>query len=86
MANYLYILGKLTRAVYPNGAPPAITDIAVVQPTIALGLIMRHVDANKLHDRAGKFLSMLPADLQDPKNGIKIENQGPFWLGYFKNA
>ncbi|MFG0229449.1 hypothetical protein [Achromobacter sp. 413638] len=64
--------------------PTAILDVLLVQPASGLALVRKH----KNFARAGKdeveaLLAKLPADLADPPAGVRLEDQGPFWLGYY---
>jgi len=83
--NTMYTLGQLVRAVWPAGnVPPATLDVLLVQPATGLALITKHkAFASADRDVVDPLLAKLQADIKDPVGGVKVEDQGPFWLGYY---
>lgn len=80
----MYTLGQITRCVFPDGAEPELTDVILVQPATGLARIMRSTTAKYASDDLQSLVDRLPADLTDPPGGVKAEDQGPFWLGYYQ--
>lgn len=84
IADTMYTLGQITRCAFPDGAEPKLIDIILVQPATGLGKIMRSPNAAYAGEDLERLVERLPTDLEDPKGGIQIEDQGPFWLGYYQ--
>lgn len=80
----MYTLGQITRCAFPDGAEPELLDVILVQPATGLAKIMRSPSAKYAGEDLERLVERLPADLADPKGGVKIEDQGPFWLGYYQ--
>jgi hypothetical protein len=80
----MYTLGQITRCAFPDGAEPELIDVILVQPATGLAKVMRSPTANYAGEDLDRLVSRLPDDLSDPKGGVKIEDQGPFWLGYYQ--
>lgn len=81
----MYTLGQLARAIWPAGdMPQSITDTLLTRPASGLALATQHAAASKADPEAvAAIIAKLPADLADPSGGVRIEDQGPFWTGYY---
>jgi len=81
----MYTLGQLVRAVWPDGdVPPALLDLLLVQPATGLAQLIKSQAAKRVdQEQIGALMAKLPADMTDPPRGVRIEDQGPFWLGYY---
>lgn len=85
MQDIMYTLGMIARAIWPGGeVPPAILDQMLAKPATGLGLAIRHkagqaADQEQLAD----LIDRLPP-LKDPEGGVDIEDQGPFWIGFYR--
>jgi hypothetical protein len=81
----MYTLGQLARAIWPTGdVPTSIMDTILTQPASGLALMMRHRAAQVADQEAVTALvAKLPSDLADPDGGVRAEDQGPFWTGYY---
>jgi hypothetical protein len=79
----MYTLGQLTRCAFPGGAEPTITDVIVAKPATGLAKIMQSLPAQTKGEDFERLVNRLPADLSDPLGGVKVEDQGPFWIGYY---
>jgi len=81
----MYTLGQIARVVWPDGNTNlSIIDQLLVAPATGLDLLKktdawRNADPEVLQALCEK----LPADLSDPKGGVKVDQQGPFWIGYY---
>jgi hypothetical protein len=62
--------------------PNTILDRTLVAPATGFGLAMKtpNAIANK---SLGELVQQLPSDLADPPEGVKIDDQGLFWIGYY---
>ena len=79
----MYTIGMIFRAIWPKGnAPQNIVDVVLTRPLTGLGMAQKHM-AKANQDDIADLMDKLPADLDDPEGGVKIEDQGPFWLGYY---
>ena len=83
-SDVMYTLGQITRCVFPDGAEPELTDVILVQPATGLAMVMRSPTAKYAGEDLERLTARLPADLTDPEGGVKTEDQGPFWLGYYQ--
>lgn len=81
----MYTLGLLARAIWPKGdMPPSMMDTALVQPLAGLALMTKHEAARRADkEQLAYLIDKLPADLANPSGGIKVEDQGPFWMGWY---
>lgn len=84
-AETMYTLGQIARAIWPAGnVPPTILDALLVKPASGLALAVAHKDAKRADaDDLAALVAKLPADLSDPRGGVKMQDQGPFWLGHY---
>lgn len=83
MTTTMYTLGQLARAIWPAGDTPApILDALLAQPAMGLALATKHKAAAEANQEdLAALIARLPADLTS--GPVKIEDQGPFWLGYY---
>lgn len=81
----MYTLGQLARAIWPDGdAPKKLIDTALTRPASGLALITQHKAAARADQEAiAAILDRMPADIKDPAGGVKIADQGPFWMGWY---
>lgn len=81
----MYALGQLARAIWPAGdVPPAILDTMLVRPLTGFGLATSHAAAKKADQgQLADLINKIPPGLSDPPGGVAIEDQGPFWAGYY---
>lgn len=84
----MYIFGKITAVAEQYGDfTPAIFDKFVSSPLATLGIIKNREEWKAAMRNDGEELAALfakiPADIADPKGGVKIEEQGSFWIGYY---
>ena len=80
----MYTIGMIFRAIWPAGDAPAhIIDTVLTRPATGLGLARQHATKWGGIESLAELMDRLPADLADPSGGITIEDQGPFWLGYY---
>lgn len=91
MINTMRTLGMIVRAIWPDGdVPGQIFDVVVARPATGLALLKRYIGTIDAGDcRHAEFEALarrLPADLEDPAGGVSVEDQGPFWLGYYHYA
>ncbi len=82
----LHTLGRLARAVYPNGdIPLSIHDVATVQPATAAGMLSRQAQQAPEHTQYDieRLLASLPADLSDPTDGVAEKHHMAYWMGWY---
>lgn len=81
----MYTLGQLARVIWGwDDIPGATLDVLLTQPATGLALALKSGAAKSADpEQIGALVDKLPADLSDPHGGVKIEDQGPFWLGYY---
>lgn len=84
----MYTIGKIAAVIEQHGElPPTIFDKLVTRPVHTLGLLKNRDEWRAAMVQDGEELGMLfaklPADIADPADGVKIETQGPFWIGYY---
>lgn len=86
ISDIMYTLGQMTRAVYPAGdVPPTTLSMIQVRPASGLALLLNSPDGKAAdEDRIGRLMAEIPANLTDPPGGVRIADQGPFWLGYYQ--
>lgn len=88
ITDIMYNLGALTRAIYPTSQPaPSLVGKLLTAPATGLGMLLRTQSAKtrmaKGDPDIAQYVARLPADLSDPAGGVKIDDQGPFWVGYY---
>jgi hypothetical protein len=77
----MYTLGQLARALYPAGdIQPAVLDTLLTRPATGLAMLIKLKTDD---DEIARLINALPADLADPDGGVRIEDQGPFWTGWY---
>ncbi|MFZ2524449.1 MAG: hypothetical protein WAW87_03950 [Candidatus Ferrigenium altingense] len=84
--NQMYVLGMICRHVWPGVAdvPNPTLNAVLIQPLTGLALITQSKAARDCdQDILGDLINRLPADLSNPPVGVKLEDQGPFWIGYY---
>ncbi len=83
----MYTLGEICRAIWPlaGDAPQNIIDVVLTQPATGLALMLKHRNNNNKKQDATAELVCKIKDINDPK-GVTIEDQGPFWIGYYHYA
>lgn len=82
----MYVLGMICRHVWPDVAevPNATLDVVLTRPLTGLALITRSQAARDCdQDILSDLVNRLPSDLSNPPGGVKLEDQGPFWIGYY---
>lgn len=79
----MYTLGQLARAIYPQGdIPPAMLDTLLARPASGLAMLIKRPRKTD-DDEISRLINTLPAGLSDPAGGVRIEDQGPFWTGWY---
>ena len=84
----MYTIGKIAAVIEQHGElPPTIFDKLVTRPVYTLGLLKNRDEWREAMKQDGEELTLLigklPADIADPADGVKIETQGSFWVGYY---
>lgn len=80
----MYTVGMIFRAIYPEDMPINIINMAPMRPVQALGLATKSVDCRNADQEAlDHLMNKLPADLEDPVDGVSVGPQGSFWIGYY---
>lgn len=84
-------LGMIVRAIWPDGdVPGQIFDVVVARPATGLALLNQYVGTleadDPRHNEIAALIGRLGNDLSDPAGGVRVEDQGPFWLGYYHYA
>lgn len=81
----MYTLGQLARAIWPKGdAPAALVDLLLTQPATGLAQVLKSAAAKRADtEQIEALIARLPADIADPPHGVRIEDQGPYWTGYY---
>lgn len=81
----MYTLGQLVRAVWPkDDAPDALVATLLPQPASGLAQLRKSLPARLADpEQIDALVAKVPADLADPKGGVSVEDQGPFWSGYY---
>lgn len=85
----MYTLGQLARIIWPAGDMPRGLQIKVLAtPATGLALMLKTPAAKAQAKNAefdfGRIVDKLPVDLADPPGGVTVEDQGPFWIGYYQ--
>lgn len=85
ISDTMYTLGQLARVIWGYDDIPAATlDTMLTMPATGLALATKSTACKKANqEHVAELIDRLPANLADPKGGVKIEDQGPFWLGYY---
>lgn len=81
-------LGMIFRLVYPDGdLHMATANIALTKPVSGLGLLSKRPEfKNADQDELMTLIDKIPNNMADPDNGVSIEDQGPFWIGFYHYA
>jgi hypothetical protein len=81
----MYAVGKIFRIIWPSSGdiPKTILEVVLTRPSSGLALAVKHrdnktADQDALGELAGKL-----TDICDPPNGVKGEDQLPFWSGFY---
>jgi hypothetical protein len=83
--NPTYVMGMIARAMFlDDDIPTALLNTLLTRPASALAELTKRKDWVDRQEHIAPLVALLPADLADPKSGIKVEDQGPFWLGYYQ--
>ena len=78
----MYNLGMVCREVWQDGTiPQDILDVILTRPASGIGLISKFI-AKADQDIITDLMDRIP-DIVDPPGGVKNEDQGPFWLGFY---
>lgn len=90
MQDIMYTLGMIARAIWPGGdVPPAILDQMLIRPEAGLALATQHKAGQSAdQEQLADLFKRLPAPpfRPDPEKGLKTEDQGPFWIGFYHFA
>lgn len=81
-------IGQIVAAIYGDDVPTNVQTTILRYPIKGLGLISQRRDF-PLNERDSKnevvrLMDKIPADLEDPKDGMSFDNQGAFWMGYYQ--
>jgi len=84
----MYTLGQLARQIWPNGDMPlGLQHKVLATPATGFALMIKTPAAKRLaRERTPDYealIAKLPADLSDPPGGVTVEQQGPFWTGWY---
>lgn len=86
-AKIMYTLGQIAAAIWTNntGLPRGLTDILLTRPASGLAMALKTPQgkAAMAASAVDSLIGRLPADFADPPNGVSVEDQGPFWFGYY---
>jgi hypothetical protein len=91
--NTMYTLGMICRAIWPgkdrkglDNPPASIIEVITTRPASGLALMIKHPANTADKQEAIADLVDKLSDISDPPGGIKAEDQGPFWIGYYHYA
>lgn len=77
------VLGRVARAVYRGEpVPKAVLSVVLTRPAAGLGLMMRRADEDA-RSAVAELVNGLPDGAMDGIDGVAIEDQGGFWLGWY---
>jgi hypothetical protein len=80
----MYTIGMIFRAIFGSDMPTSFINTAPVRPIQAIGLLSKRTEReNADQNELAHLFSKLPSDLADPTNGMPIDDQGPFWIGFY---
>ncbi|MDR2872568.1 MAG: hypothetical protein LBV45_08655 [Xanthomonadaceae bacterium] len=82
----MYTLGQIIRAVWPvGGVPQGVIDTILVTPMAGLLAVFETNQGRSAlaTESVERLLQRIPSDFDDPKDGVKTDEQGPFWVGYY---
>ena len=80
----MYTLGQIARAIWqgPGELPEEMINL-ISQPASFLAKATQHKNCNDL-DEIGHLIKKIETKtLKDPKAGVSLADQSPFWLGYY---
>lgn len=78
-------LGQLVREIYGSEIPESIMSTILAKPATGLTMMMRSAAAKQANANSVEtLLEKIPAGFKDPAGGVAIEDQGPFWIGYYQ--
>lgn len=78
------VIGQITAEVYGNDVPNNIMHTITRFPVKGIGLMMQRKELKPNDTNLGRLINNIPADLEDPKDGMSFDCQGAFWLGYYQ--
>lgn len=83
----IYSLGEIAGAIWPptrsNGIPANILSLVAARPASLLAAMTKHRDNTKDKEELVADLIAKITDICDPPNGVSLDDQSPFWLGYY---
>ncbi len=88
----MYTIGMICRAIWPgrgrdiDSPPNSIIETVLTRPASGLALMLKHpANTAAKQEMIAELVDKL-ADIHDPEGGVKSEDQGPFWTGYYHYA
>lgn len=84
----IYNLGQVCAAIWPfsGDIPPNILNMICIRPASLLAAMTKHKDNTAAKQEAITELVAKIDDICDPPNGVSLDDQGPFWIGYYHYA
>lgn len=79
-------LGKIAKTVWPDKstAPQTVINQLLVAPLTGIALMQKtKAFAEADQDALSFYFDQLPADLENPVNGVSFFDQGYFWFGFY---
>lgn len=84
MYDTMYTLGMICREIFGSDpVPKTLIDTLLIRPASGLALLLKRRENTKNKQRNISELVSRLDDIFDPDGGVSIEDQGPFWLGYY---
>ena len=81
----VYTLGQICAVIWPfsGDIPHNILNLIAARPASLLASMTKHRDCTKDKQEAITELAAKIPDICDPPNGVSLEDQAPFWIGYY---
>lgn len=81
----IYNLGQVCAIIWPfsGDIPPHILSLICVRPATLLAKMTKHKDNTaKKQEALAEIIDRID-DICDTPNGVSLEEQSPFWIGYY---
>lgn len=81
----IYNLGQVCAIIWPfsGDIPPRILNLICSHPATLLAEMTKHKDnTDKKQEALAEIIDKIN-DIYDPPNGVSLEEQSPFWIGYY---
>jgi hypothetical protein len=81
----MHTVGMIFRVIWPSSGdiPKTILEVVLTRPASGLALAVKHRDIKTTDQDALAELVGRLTDINDPPNGVKGEDQLPFWSGFY---